>query len=211
MKTIAVFDFDKTITDRHSFWRFMKFCSGSLKFYWAIIVLLPQIVALINKRISLMQLREKAIIYFFKGMSKSRYNERCKSFVEEKINQWISTEALEKISWHRNHAHTLVLLSNSDQGYLQIWANQYGFDIVLGSQLEFVNQKATGKLTGEHCYGQEKVKRLRSAVKDLDEYYMYAYGDSNADKYVLQIANKQYFRHFNLKIKNHDRQNYRAS
>lgn len=211
MKKIAVFDFDKTITDRHSFWRFMRYCAGPIKFYGALVVLLPDIVKCILKQISLMQLREKAISHFFEGMDQFTYYAKSKSFVEEKVNKWISADALERIRWHYEHGHYLVLLSNSDEGYLKVWAKQYNFDLVLGSRLELKNGVVTGKLTGEHCYGPEKVNRLRRAICNLEEYYMYAYGDSPSDRYVLQIASKSYYRHFNLKLKTYDTENYRVS
>lgn len=195
---VAVFDFDKTITDRHTFWRFMRYCAGWRKFYWTFITLVPSMIRYYMKRISLMDLRGKAIHAIFGGLPYETYVSFCRAFVATQINNWISAEAAERIQWHREQGHLLVLLSNSPEEYLQIWARQHGFDMVIGSKLEFKNKIASGYLSGSSCFGKEKAVRLDAAIPDLHRHYVYAYGDSPSDRYVLDLASEAYYRKFNL-------------
>lgn len=201
--SIAVFDFDKTITDRHTFWRFMRYSAGWAKFYLAVLVLAPSIARYFMKQISLMDLRGRAIRYFFEGLSYDSYVSLCKKFVNSHINFWVSADAAGRIQWHRENGHYLVLLSNSPEEYLRIWAHQHGFDMVIGTQLEFKDGVASGGLCGPSCFGKEKVARLVSAFPNLQEYYVYAYGDSPTDRYVLEIASESFYQTFNLTKKYH--------
>lgn len=196
---VAVFDFDKTITSKHTFIRFMRYISGNYKFYFSLIYLLPQIIRYKLGHISLMTLREKAIKRIFFGITEDFYKSSSQQFVEVYVNKWLSAEAIYRIVWHKTMGHRLILLSNSPEDYLRIWASQFGFDYVMGSRFEFVNGVATGKILGEHCFGKEKVKRLKDLLKCRDDYYVYGYGDSEGDLDFLNYSDEAYYRLFDLK------------
>jgi HAD superfamily hydrolase (TIGR01490 family) len=196
---IAVFDFDKTITAKHTFIRFFKYISGKYQFYFIILLLVPQMIKYKIGIIDLMSLREKAIQKFFHELTEKSYHKHCEKFVKDYINRWLLEEAIEKINWHKSLNHKLILLSNSPEEYLKIWANQFGFDYVMGSHFEFKNGVSTGKIAGEHCFGSEKVERLKTVLGNIEDYYIYGYGDSKGDLDFLNISDKAYYQHFNLK------------
>jgi HAD superfamily hydrolase (TIGR01490 family) len=197
-ETIAIFDFDKTITDRHTFIRFFKFISGKSKFYFTAIILLPEIVKCVFGLIDLMSLREKAIKKFFSGLREEEYRQYCQEFVHKHINHWLLEEAIEQILWHKSNNHILILLSNSPEDYLSEWAAQFEFRYVIGSRFESQNGVLTGKILGKHCFGIEKVNRLKSIIGDTKQYFIYGYGDSKSDMDFLNISDKAYYKHFNL-------------
>jgi phosphatidylglycerophosphatase C len=196
---IAIFDFDKTITDRHTFIRFFRFISGRSKFYSTAITLLPEMLKYKLGVISLMNLREKAIKKFFTGLSEEKYRNYSKTFVHKYINSWLLEEAIEQIIWHKSNNHKLILLSNSPEDYLSEWAAQFGFDYVIGSKFEINNSVLTGKILGDHCFGIEKVKRLKAIIGDTKQYFIYGYGDSEGDIDFLNISDKAFYKQFNLK------------
>ncbi len=196
---IAIFDFDKTITAKHTFIRFLQYISGTTKFYLVLFSLVPQIVRYKLKIIDLMTLREKAIEKFFRGLSEESYKTYCEQFVKSYINNWLLEEAISKIKWHKSQKHKLVLLSNSPEDYLKVWGKQFGFDFILGSRFEFIKGKSTGKIAGEHCFGKEKVNRLKSVLGNIDNYYIYGYGDSEGDFDFLRLSDEVYYKHFDLK------------
>jgi HAD-superfamily subfamily IB hydrolase, TIGR01490 len=196
---IAVFDFDKTITAKHTFIRFFQRVSGPYQFYLVMMSLVPQMIRYKVGSIDLMTLREKAIQKFFHELSEDDYKKHCKQFVKDYINHWLLEEAINKINWHKSQNHKLVLLSNSPEDYLKIWADQFGFDFVLGSRFEFKNGMSTGKISGDHCFGSEKVKRLKAVLGDTKNYYIYGYGDSKGDLDFLNMSDEAFYKHFNLK------------
>jgi phosphoserine phosphatase len=54
----------------------------------------------------------------------------------------------------------------------------------------------TGKLTGFNCWGAEKVNRLLNALGPKSSFYLYAYGDSEGDQALLNLADQAFFRIF---------------
>jgi phosphoserine phosphatase len=47
-----------------------------------------------------------------------------------------------------------------------------------------------------NCYGEEKVRRIRASY-NLDEFnHIYAYGDSEGDKAMLDLAHEHDYKHF---------------
>jgi phosphoserine phosphatase len=79
---------------------------------------------------------------------------------------------------------------------LEPWAKQKGFTDVLVSSLEINSSGiATGKLRGLNCWGPEKARRIKEHLHPIDQYYIYAYGDSLGDKELLALADETFFRH----------------
>lgn len=48
-RVLAVFDFDGTLTHRHTFWRYLRFIHGPYAFWSGMLLLLPQILAVVLK------------------------------------------------------------------------------------------------------------------------------------------------------------------
>lgn len=198
-QVVAVFDFDKTIIAKHTFIRFFRYISGTYKYYYILLLLIPEMLKYKTGLISLMTLREKAIEKYFSGLTKQSYEQYCELFIKEYVNKWLLEDAINRIKWHKSLNHKLVLLSNSPEDYLKIWGDQFGFDYIMGTNFEFLNDKATGKIIGNHCFGKGKVERLREALGNLDDYYIYGYGDSEGDLDFLNLSHKAYYKYFNLK------------
>jgi HAD superfamily phosphoserine phosphatase-like hydrolase len=104
---------------------------------------------------------------------------------------------MEKINWHKEMRHELVLLSASPYEWIEPWAKAVGFDRIICTKIEVINGKITGKIhPHENCYGKKKLAFLRNEISDLESYYVYAYGDSKSDIYVLNIADEAFYRRF---------------
>ena len=67
---------------------------------------------------------------------------------------------------------------------------------VLGTQIEVVNGKLTGRFLTKNCYGQEKVNRILALYPNRTDYHLTAYGDSRGDKEMLAFADESYYKPF---------------
>ena len=69
-----------------------------------------------------------------------------------------------------------------------------------GTHLEVKDGKITGIIEGRNCYGEEKVKRIKEYMQANDmeraEYYIYAYGDSQGDKQMMEYADESFYKPF---------------
>lgn len=102
---------------------------------------------------------------------------------------------LERVREHKRRAHRLVLVSASPSLYLKVWAAQAGFDAVLATELEFIDDRFTGRLASPNCWGPQKVVRLKQWLGDGERpATVYAYGDSRGDREMLTWVDRPWLR-----------------
>jgi phosphoserine phosphatase len=54
----------------------------------------------------------------------------------------------------------------------------------------------TGKIYGNNCYGEEKVRRINEKYPPAEYEWLAAYGDSSGDKAMLAKANTSFYKPF---------------
>lgn len=192
---LAIFDFDGTITYKDSFLEFLKFYRGKFKFYLGFFLLSPIMVLFVLKIIPNWKAKEAALAYFFKGEDFHFFSKRCKEFSERVLPQLIRPKALEAILEHKSSGARLVVISASAENWLIDWCKEYDLEL-LATKLEVNNQKITGKINGNNCYGAEKECRLNEYLVLTDYQEIYVYGDSPGDKSILALATHPFYRHF---------------
>lgn len=193
---IAVFDFDRTLTDRHTFWRFLRRLIGRPRFTLVAISLIPTAILLALKVIPLMAAREVMIRRCMTGISVEKYRALGVLFAQQDIPGWLKPEALARLKWHQAQGHRCLLISNSADVYLEPWGKAAGFDAVSGSRFKERNGRLTGELDGPHCQAEEKVIRVQQIIGNPRDYVIHAYGDSEGDRNLLDIAEYPYYRSF---------------
>ncbi len=99
-----------------------------------------------------------------------------------------------RVQEHRRRGHHLVLVSASPDLYLLPWATYAGFDAVLATELEFVDERCTGRLATPNCWGKEKARRLQEWLSNRQPSLLYAYGDSRGDREMLAMADRRWKR-----------------
>jgi len=196
LPTIAIFDFDGTLTDRDSFFPFLKMVVGSSRFWWGLFILSPILVGYALRLVPNWRAKETVLAYFLSGLSEEQLQQLGQRFAAQKISKLLRPEALQRLGWHQEQGHQIVLVSASLEAYLLPWAQAMGFDQVIGTQLEVRSGLLTGRILQKNCYGREKVTRLRALLGDLSGYCLYAYGDSRGDRELLACVNYPYYRTF---------------
>lgn len=196
LPSIAVFDFDNTLTRQDSLIPFLRIVSGLLQFWWGLFVMSPVLAGYALKLIPNWRAKELIITHFLSGSREKQLNQYAVNFALEEIPKMLRSEAVQRLQWHQAQGHQTVLVSASLEAYLLPWAMTMGFDRVIGTKLESKSGILTGRIQNKNCYGKEKVERLKSVLGDLSKYHIYAYGDSRGDKELLNIANVAYYRKF---------------
>lgn len=196
MQTVAAFDFDGTITTSDSLYHFIRFSHSNWVFVKGAIVLSPMILAFKLGLIGNQKAKEITLKYFFGGFTDAEMQVKAQAFAEQRLPELLRPKALQKIRWHKQQGHRLVLVSASIEACLRPWAKAYGFDDVCSSRLEVQKERLTGRLVGKNCYGPEKVARLEACVGPLSSICLYAYGDTRGDYDMLALATYPAFRVF---------------
>lgn len=198
-QVIAVFDFDGTISDRHSFWRYLRFIATPWLFWPSVLCLAPNIIAVLIGKTALMEAREAFIHRFLGNMPIEVEAKHAARFISGPLKRWIRPAALRRLRWHQSQGHRTALVSNAPENYLIPLGKSLGFDYICGSRLETNCGRLTGRVAGENCVGHEKVRRLKEQVSDLDRFYVYAYGDSEGDEELLAVADSPFYRNWYCK------------
>lgn len=194
-KTLAVFDFDKTITDRDSFNDFLIYEFGIWRFVRSMVRNYELYASIIKKDNT--SIKNYMLGTFFAGMKKQEFVGLCENYALCRLPAIIRNKALKCIRWHQQQGHEVIIVTASCDEWIRPWADQNGIYKILASKVQYRNGMITGKLEGRSCYGKEKVNRILEIFPDRNNYIIYAYGDSNGDREMLKFSDHSYYRGFN--------------
>ena len=192
---IAFFDFDGTITTKDSLPDFIKFAIGKPKYYLGLCLLSPILLAYVLKLLPNHSAKEKMISYYFKGWSEKNFQTVADEYAAHQIDKIVRPKALEKLHWHQEQGHKVVIVSASMKSWLKKWCDAQNVELI-STQLEIKQGKLTGKFATKNCHGNEKVNRIKEQYPLQDYSYIYAYGDSSGDKDMLKLANEAFYKPF---------------
>ncbi|MGD9702645.1 MAG: HAD-IB family hydrolase [Acidimicrobiia bacterium] len=109
----------------------------------------------------------------------------------------LRVDTVQRLEWHRERGHRIVLVSASLRPYLVPLGTQLGVDAVLCCEIEVTSDGVvTGRLDGLNCRGAEKVRRLEEWLIGqglADRAEIWAYGDSAGDRELLAGAARSFF------------------
>jgi HAD superfamily hydrolase (TIGR01490 family) len=194
-RAIAFFDFDGTITTKDSLAEFIRFTKGRGGFLIGLIPVLPYIIGFKLGIFNRQKAKEKLFAVFFRGMPEQEFQMQSVSFVHEIIPALLRTGAIDRLKWHQQQGHEVVIVSASPAHWLKPWCDSNGFACI-STELEVIDHEITGKINGRNCYGDEKVRRIHSQY-DLSAYKtIYAYGDTEGDKPMLAISSHAFYKPF---------------
>ncbi len=194
-QTIAFFDFDGTITTKDSFLEMIKFQKGKLAFLTGFALLSPLLVLHKLKLIPNWKAKEMVLQYYFKNTPIEIFETAAARFATIEIPKMLRPTAMEKLRWHQQEGHRVVIVSASATQWLRAWTTSINVELI-GTELEIKDGKITGKLASPNCYGIEKANRIKSLI-DLTQYqHIYAYGDSRGDREMLELATEAFYRGF---------------
>ncbi|MBD2859390.1 HAD family hydrolase [Spongiibacter sp. KMU-158] len=190
-RTVALFDFDGTLTSRDSLMPFLQFVVGKPRFLWGLVLMSPILVGYFAGVIRNDVAKARVLKYFLEGRTQKSLFMLGEIFARETVPELLRAEGMSKLRWHQEQGHTCILVSASLDLWLLPWSKFAGFDRLICSELEVVDGKVTGRLSGNNCFGAQKVERLRKEFSQLQHASkVYAYGDSQGDMPMLRLADE---------------------
>lgn len=195
--TIHAFDFDGTLTRRDTLIEFIRYVKGNKEF---LIGFLKHLHLLIMMKLGMMpNWKTKRIIfqYFFGGMTLEKFNEYCEKFAKEKASL-LRKKGMVAVNKAVMDGDQVVIISASIENWVEpFFRFQVSNNInIIGTKIQVVDGKLTGRFLTKNCYGEEKVRRLLEQYPDRKEYKLVAYGDSRGDHALLDFADEGHYREF---------------
>lgn len=194
-KKLVLFDFDGTLTDRDTLFDFLKFNNSVFTFYSKLLMLVPIFALLFFKIISNSRAKEIMLTLFLKNTSQENFQEICKNYARIRVPLIIRAPANEEIKQYKKLAIEIAVVTASPENWVKPWCDSMGI-FCIGTKLEIKNSVITGKIDGKNCYGEEKVARINRAYNLNEIQIEAAYGDSNGDRPMLNLAKRQFYKPF---------------
>ena len=192
---IAFFDFDGTITTKDTLLELAKFYKGKAGYIKGMLLLLPSLMGLKLGITGGREAKEKFLHYFFAGIHKQSFDDLCLKFTHNKLGSLLRKEAMDKLNWHRQQGHEIVVVSASANNWVAPFCLLQKWKFIT-TALEIKNDCITGNLLGENCNGVQKAHRIKETF-NLEQYEkIFAYGDSKGDKEMLALATDAFYRKF---------------
>ena len=194
-KTLALFDFDGTITVIDSTLSFYNFLYNSkVSFLYNHYFLCFHYVLLYRlKLISYVTLKERRLDIHTSKYNDSELLKLSEEYYKKYCFKLLNPKAMERIIWHKNQGHELWVISASYDFLLQKWSIENGVNLIT-NETSLDNCKR--RFNGRDVNYESKVEYLKLKV-DLKSYSeIYAYGDSEGDKAMLDIANFKFYKPF---------------
>jgi len=191
---LALFDLDGTLTTGDTMFAFVRHCRGDVRFVVGLVALAPMLVAHQLGILSAERAKVLFLSHYFRGWSRADLAAHAATF-RDRLDAMLRPQARDRLRWHRDAGHDIVVVSASLDVWVRPWAERHGVT-VLCTEASFQSDAWSGTLSTRNCNGAEKAERVRAALA-LDAYErIYTYGDSHGDAELLALGHEVSYRPF---------------
>ena len=192
-RTIAIFDFDGTLTTKDTLLEFIKFACGKKAFYIGFFLHSPLLILMKLGLYPNWKAKQKVFSWFFKGVPYTTFAKYGEDFAEI-IKMMMKETTLFILRKHQSEGADIYVISASVDEWVCPFCSQLGVKNVIATQIETdCKGMLTGRFSSPNCYGKEKVRRFLEVEPSRSEYYLYAYGDRRGDKEIISFADKGFY------------------
>lgn len=201
---LHIFDFDGTLTSADTLLQFICHACGLRRMLWGFLLHAPLLVLMKLHLYDNGKTKQKIFAYFFRGMDIEHFNVLCQQFAYDSAGLW--RPAAKKEIDRLLHQNTdIIIVSASIDNWVapffapwqDLLAQRPQQLRIVGTQIEVINERLTGRFLTPNCYGEEKVRRATELLSmPRDAYDITAYGDSRGDRELLQWADHAHYRPF---------------
>ncbi len=188
--TVAAFDVDRTLTQRDCVVPFLRELAGWRWYLGLMRRAIPLSSAILRRDRD--EVKNLVTAAAMAGRPLTIVQSSAERFAGRVFPAWLRSDTVQRLRWHREQGHRVVLVSASYREYLDHLARLLGCDDVLATEIEVGSGgSCTGRIRGRNCRGAEKERRLRDwmASRGLMGARIFAYGDSAGDDQMLAMAN----------------------
>lgn len=186
MKKIYAFDFDGTLTTRDTLIAIIRYACGTPRFILGFLIHSPLLVLMALRLYPNGRAKERIFSWFFRGMSLAAFDDLCCRFATDSRRLLRPDTVAILRQAEADGAEILIVSASIDN-----WVRPFFPTVtVLGTRIEVVDGRLTGRFLTPNCYGQEKVRRILDRHPDRSAYHLTAYGDSRGDRELLAFADE---------------------
>ena len=189
MKTLILCDFDGTLFKKDSFPLFIKFHHGILKLYFGYFIFSPLIILYYLNLFDGGKLKQKMFSYYFKNFTKTKLEQLGEQFCNKVLlkDELINKDLLKTLTELKNKGAEISIVSASLDIWIKPLSDHFNYTNIC-TEVNYINNIYQGDFLTKNCNNIEKKIRVMQRY-DLSLYKeIIAYGDSNGDKYLMELA-----------------------
>jgi phosphatidylglycerophosphatase C len=190
---VAAFDLDGTLTEGGSVFDWLKSIAGRGRTWRAAIALaVPLTIGALRSSRWADNAKERLFKKLLAGIDEQVVMVASRTFAVHHLDAEGRTLLLDRLAWHRDQGHDVVIVSASPQVYVDVMTELLGANGGLGTRLGVDPRgRLTGGYLGKNCRGTEKLRRLDEWIGN--RHYatppvIFAYGNSRGDRRMLRGA-----------------------
>lgn len=193
MKSIAFFDFDGTVSRSDTFPAYIIFTKGYLSFILASLLFVPRLIYSKIFNSDQGKIKERWLAYHFKGVKKKTLSEWADQFVKHLHESGgFRSDMVKTIKSLQKENIECVIVSASPDLWIASISRSLQMAYIC-TELEFKEDKFTGKFSKPNCKGPEKENRIKEKY-NLSEYSrIIVYGDSSGDEEMMALATEKHW------------------
>ena len=211
---IVIFDCDKTLIRGDSTFIFLFFLRGLFGLILDFCNILPQLLQFIFQRDFSTKLKE---ILLNKAITSTTTKEREKLLLNKLpiiLNRLIKPAAFERLKWHRNKGHRILIISSSPKPIILSLSNYLNVELIAPEWKDILKinseEKFDLKTTKLKC--ADKLTLLRDYLGYMPESkYLEVYSNSPGDKELLEATKYPHFRSFKNKPNKYKEINFESN
>ena len=193
LPVVAAFDLDGTLTEGGSVFPWLRFVAGNSRANRAALrLVVPLTIGAIRSGRSADNAKERLFHALLCGRDLEEITASSRAFALEHLEIEGREHVLDRLAWHHEQGHDVVVVSAAPQIYLDVVAEALQAEGALGTRLAVdARGKLTGGYLGRNCRGGEKMHRLEEWIEQRhypEEPVVYAYGNSRGDRRLLSRA-----------------------
>jgi len=196
---IALFDFDGTLVETHLWLGLMKHHLKTKEKLWATFWYLFSHLALMPfwkmgfiSTEKYYQSWGQDLVAMIKGIKTDRAKEIFVRLSDEYFLPTLKKKVFESLKKHQAEGFLTILTSGSFQELLEIIAKRLNIDFVVGTELEIVRDRFSGRIIPPFCFSQGKAEKVRKFLSrrnpQIDLKESFAYSDSFFDLPLLELV-----------------------
>lgn len=216
-KKLYCFDFDGTLTTSDTLLEFIRYAKGTARFLMVFLMYSPLLVLMKLHLFPNWKAKQLIFTHLFAGMRIEKFDALCRDFAEE-YQHLLRPKGVTLVHEALVAGAQVFIVSASIDNWVRPFFKVRGLDgvKVLGTQIEVIDGRLTGKFKSNNCYGEEKVHRICEALSASpsatspastfspasaapfvrSQYEIEAFGDSRGDQEMLAFADKGHYKPF---------------
>lgn len=127
----------------------------------------------------------------FAGLTPAEAQEMFVWIWQRTLRPGLRADVVARLREHRARGHAIALISATMEGLARLVAEEMRADAAVGSMLELVDGRLSGRILPPVCIGVHKAKRARELLarwEPVDVAASFAYGDAGHDAPLLELV-----------------------